>query len=181
MTSSDSSTERVVVFDLDGVLVDSKDMVKRAYAEVGVYMPDYVWGLPWQSWLGDPSAHEAKTAVYLDMITDEGVTELSGVDVARRVRTEGLGRVMVLTGASDESTELVLTSLDLADIDWSTGQTRDGKARMLQGLIQDGHEVVYVDDDEDAVRHFQRTIADLHVVHYQGQDAGDLWEALWTR
>lgn len=45
-----NSRNRYFIFDLDGVLVDTRDAVCQAYKQAGVDMPDDAWGKPWTDW-----------------------------------------------------------------------------------------------------------------------------------
>ena len=73
MTSTATLNEPFVVFDVDGVLVDTRELVVQAYRDVGVEMPENAWGLPWHEWLpalvGDDGRaaelHREKTRRYV--------------------------------------------------------------------------------------------------------------------
>jgi hypothetical protein len=54
----------MLVFDLDGTLVDTRAAVEAAYSAVGVRMPSNAWGKPWKEWLKDEELHRRKNAVY---------------------------------------------------------------------------------------------------------------------
>ena len=107
-----------VVFDLYGVLIDSRNAVVTAYAEVGVAMPRDAWGKSWREWLpsvvGDSKRaahlHTQKNAVYDDMIFD--CPELEGAPVARQLARTGYD-VGVVTAASRTAAAHVLQKLGL--------------------------------------------------------------------
>jgi hypothetical protein len=94
------------VYDLDGVLIDSRAAVEGAYLEVGVIMPDGAWGKPWHEWLPQllgshveaRIVHKRKTDIYPGMIQLLG-HELPLAHEAR-MRMARNEHVYVLTGAS---------------------------------------------------------------------------------
>lgn len=55
-------------FDLDGTLVDTKELIIASYKRVGVTPPEDFFGKPWQEWLDDEEKHRQKNEVYIAMI-----------------------------------------------------------------------------------------------------------------
>lgn len=83
----------MVVFDLDGTLVDTRLAVVEAYHMAGVKPADIRWGQPWHTWLKDPAAHEHKNYVY-PIALKRLAKALPLLEVACRMRAP------VITGAS---------------------------------------------------------------------------------
>lgn len=145
-------------FDLDGTLVDTREAVRQAYLCAGVSMPDEAWGLPWETWLEDPAAHDRKNAAYPDCLRRYAV-KLPLLDVCRR-----LGGV-VITGASAGAVSAIKVAFDCPDLAVAlTGARRAEKLDFLQtvaaasqtmlDLVQSNNDGlpakfrgVYVDDD----------------------------------
>lgn len=44
-------TPQTVSFDVDGTLVNTRELNRLAYESVGVSIPDDAWGKPWHEWL----------------------------------------------------------------------------------------------------------------------------------
>lgn len=162
------------VFDFDGVLVDTEALVRKAYREVGVTMPEGAWGKPWWMWLDDPSAHARKTVRYVEMIRNGELSLglLPPLDVAVRLMREGAS-VFILTGASRE----VVTAFqqtyadDLRDPPIPILDTSCDFAQKLNCLLSlsDCYErVVYVDDDRQTCEDLNIGWSNrIRVVHYE--------------
>lgn len=97
-------SERLVTFDLDGVLIDSREANIAAYAVAGVRMPEWAWGRPARYWLpgivghGWERVHVEKQRHYPACLRLYGRT-LIGAVVARRLAQNGV-RTLVVTNAS---------------------------------------------------------------------------------
>jgi FMN phosphatase YigB (HAD superfamily) len=111
-------------FDIDGVLIDSRWIVKESYKRAGVDMPNEAWGHPWQTWLpalaGSYDAavdiHTRKTATYVDTLRTNGVVnrcELPFAMIARALERDVLADVYYVTGASHEAATTILDELGL--------------------------------------------------------------------
>jgi hypothetical protein len=94
-----------VIFDLDGVLIDSYELVLRAYRLAGVVAPDDVLAREGTSWLadsldGDESAahrvHALKDVHYLDLVGGESVRYLPPTTIIPQLADHTLG---VLSGS----------------------------------------------------------------------------------
>src|SRR5690554_4950980 len=94
---------RSICFDIDGTLVDTRELNLRAYAQVGVEIPDDAWGRRWQEWLpevvGDP----------------DRAIELHCARIARELSHQERGpvRVYLLTGASTWPVLKIIQRLDI--------------------------------------------------------------------
>lgn len=177
-----------VVFDIDGVIIDSKEMVREAYRRVGVTMPESAWGKPWMDWLPKSVSvprhayrvHSAKNAEYFDLIKNDGLITLPGNDFAHMVRSEGIGDVMFLTGASQRSAELILETLGHGYKSiLGHSKSREGKiAALLRHKNRTGGRIVYIDDDEIAAYDIQKRTG-IETIYYHGQSVEELEDAIW--
>lgn len=112
----------LAVFDLDGVLADTRSAVRDAYAIAGVAMPDEAWGHPWMTWLpkylgGNVLAarelHTRKTIAYAEMVRTGQVSELPAAGVVRALTRRTPPSVLVLTSASMDSARPLMHALHL--------------------------------------------------------------------
>lgn len=145
-----------VVFDLDGTLADTEELVTRAYKMVGVTVPEGAWGKSAQSWLAncvggtDQAAdlHELKNLAYRVLIETEGVPPLAAAHLCRELLSTKGYDVSILTGASFDAAQAVRSSLRLerATI-LSAGVSLDQKIAILNGFAPTG---LYFDDNREA-------------------------------
>lgn len=146
------SSKTHVVFDVDGVIVDSHAAVRAAYKLVGVEMPDDAWGKPWHVWLPQlvgstfeaEDLHGKKNYVYTAMLRDGQVRPLAGASVAHRLAP---AQRSFLTGASAQAARAALRAAGLPRGRLWSGCTAEDKAARLLRLAGRG---VYVDDDPAA-------------------------------
>lgn len=155
MASSRSPIKRYV-FDLDGTLFDTRNLVRQAYLAAGVIMPDDAWGKPAGQWLPElvgfkrwHSVHERKTDIYLHMLRRDPPPRTPAASAMIELALSGV-ETYVITGASREAALTLLSGFQPyhyrligANCDRSLKIT---KIRMLGRA----HECVYVDDDLDA-------------------------------
>lgn len=167
------SLTRFFIYDLDGTLLDSRDAVRRAYAEVGVTMPDDAWGRPWQTWCG-VEPHSRKVVVYDRMLKAGEVSTFPSLDVVREqlARNEHVG---ILTGASHEAVRAFIRLHDIhgvALLGWS--MTRPQKKHVLHSLRYNGNtpHITYIDDEDTA----SIVPSTGRFVRYTGQTASKLKE-----
>jgi phosphoglycolate phosphatase-like HAD superfamily hydrolase len=106
------------VFDLDGTLVDTKELVRAAYKRVGVTPPDDFFGKSWREWLKDEKLHQKKNQVYAAMMPGH----LKALPLMSLYRTlmsayendaDQLFPPYVLTGASAEAAKNVFRVLGI--------------------------------------------------------------------
>lgn len=90
-----------MVFDMDGVLVDTREANRQAYLRCGVVPPDDHHVRPWQTWCS-PEQHDAKAEYFPDCLREYG-RELPHLDLALS-QSRDLP-VVVLTNASTRSLE----------------------------------------------------------------------------
>lgn len=117
---------KTVVFDVDGTLVDTRDLSIEAYHAVGVKPPADSWMSPWREWLtryfaGDRRRAEAtyrrKTKIYEQMLANCDITFYWMVPalVARELchGTYGNVDIHILTGGAQVTTDVILRKLDI--------------------------------------------------------------------
>jgi len=187
--NSDSS-DRCVIFDLDGVLVDTRDLVCEAYRHVGVTMPDDAWGKAWHEWLpgairaaglpigsaGDVQRlRQAKQRSYVTMLSHDGTIDriaLAPARLASRLITEDACQVYVVAGASFVPAVTILRGLNIPEtrlIGYSlSAATRTSILRRVARNRLPSFNVVYVDDLEAGRSVAER--ADIKFVRYDEQD-----------
>lgn len=54
------------VYDFDGVLVDTKNAIRRAWKMVGVDPPKDFWKKSWKDWCPDPELYEKRNEAYIE-------------------------------------------------------------------------------------------------------------------
>lgn len=183
-----SSPTLFVVFDLDGCLVNTRDLVERAYLEAGVVMPPEAWGLPWSAWLphavgapGEPvrAVRRAKSKIYLELLQTESVELLPPWEVMVDAKVGSDADYRIISGAGEDAVQALLRHID-SDMSHVLGWelTLERKAEVLNSLPRPGRRVVYVDDHAD-VRPLLRK--DVFLVQYTDQTTEELMEEVWTQ
>jgi FMN phosphatase YigB (HAD superfamily) len=142
-------------FDIDGVLIDSRDIVKESYKKAGVDMPNEAWGHPWQSWLPNVAGsyyeaaqlHSKKTEIYVELLKNDGTARkhaLPFAEIARALERDPVTNVYYVTGASNDAATSILKELGLnvQNLVGSSLTTNDRES-ILKKLDATG---VYVDD-----------------------------------
>lgn len=151
-----------VVFDLDGVLIDTEDVVARCYTAAGATPPRPILTHEDSSWLVDqvgeeqaPVVWRRKNQVYINSIRSGAAPFMQGAFAARRLAHEG-HRVHIMTGAPS-GTIAALRELwvDRLHGGWPFGLTFDGmktpakmKAIRLINERTSGLVGAYVDDQD---------------------------------
>lgn len=143
------------VFDVDGVLADTRQAVKDAYFAVGVDQPDDVWGLSWRLWLpaivGDdaPQRHAAKQIFYENALKNGDLPRLAGADLARALIDAG-NVVHFVTAASERSACAVIEAVELpTELLWDSELSADARCAALKGIAShcvDFGSFTYIDD-----------------------------------
>ena len=140
--------------DIDGVLIDSKALVRESYKAVGIDMPIEAWGHPWQTWL--PAAvgslelakqlHNQKTDAYIDVLLSGAVRDnaLPFAGIARALERDPVTSVYYVTGATNRAAVAILRELglDSEKLIASSATTAD-REQLLKNLAPSG---VYIDD-----------------------------------
>lgn len=167
--------------DVDGTIIDSRALVRRAYAEVGVDMPDDAWGRPWNEWLielvgsarGADLIHNAKIYAYERLLhrADIGELELPAAAVVRDVLScFGPRSVQYLTAGTYLTAR---TAVDRLDVDAPVfgSLTYDGR---LAHLLDVPHGTIYLDDDATTIERLRDDAPHLRLVHVSGQSVDEL-------
>ncbi|HOY83266.1 MAG TPA: hypothetical protein PLB92_14125, partial [Rhodoglobus sp.] len=139
----------MLFFDLDNTLVDTKEMVLRAYEAAGVAREHVKPGVPADRFLVDAKYGRVrdiigmKNAAYAEIVREEGVRELPAFEVFTNLKSTARG---ICTGASIASVRIVLRSLGVPEhtVTISAAARPSLKPRLLSVLGARG----YVDDDE---------------------------------
>jgi hypothetical protein len=187
-----SSTKLFVVFDLDGCLVRTRDLVEQAYREAGVIMPLEAWGLPWTDWLPHAvlapgrlveDVRREKSRIYLELLRTESVELLPPWEVMCSVRArKELGEAYdyrIISGAGLPAVQALLKHIgsDMSHVlGWE--MTVERKAEVLNSLPRPDRRVVYVDDHATVAPLLRK---DVFLVQYTDQTTEELMEEVWIR
>lgn len=153
----------LAIFDVDGVLVDTFDVHQRAYKQLGIDAPEYMFGRSWREWLPNHvgSFDEAerinrkKRTIQREELS-RGVKLLAGVDVIKELKLDGWN--VALCSHSDLVTlDLIINRCGLAGIYIPRRTVTGGdKAWTMQQLLKEVRgryePTVYVDDNNDEGR-----------------------------
>ena len=162
----------MIVFDLDGCLIDSEELIRQAYADAGATAPADFLSLGHHDWLEDEGVHARKNTAYLRRLAGDPLVFTPAWQVAGRLRGEG-HRVALLTGAPAGT----ISTLRNRVTSWPFAMAREalspaGKTAWLAGTLSDG---VYVDDQR-----YVTLPGGWRLVHYTGQDTRDLYREVVT-
>lgn len=183
--------QQSVIFDIDGVLIDSEPLVREAYRRVNVEMPEDAWGQPWHVWLPkivEPEyidrVRAQKAAAYFVILQENLVAHtLPAAFLARDLIAEG-HPIRFITGASVAAAEYILEMISIPP-NHAIGyelNTEERIRRLTMWQTLQGFNSIYVDDRVEG-----ETVADrsgTKFLHYIGQAQKDLreeLEALWIR
>lgn len=168
-----------VVFDLDGCLIDTRDLIINAYTRAGAPPPANILDYEGIDWLADWQDREAirarKNAYYITKIREGDYVTLPPYSTAVRIYKEG-GRCDFLTGAPIGTVEAFHHAQWQKTWSWPFTEGLDGartpvKMILLARYSETG---VYVDD--------QDRLIDLppgwKFIHYVGQDSNDLYDQI---
>lgn len=173
----------MIILDIDGVLFDTEEVVRAAYAEAGAEVPPGQWGKPWATWLidfcsGDEEMargiHERKTKLYI-----ENIGKVKPLPPARLLLDEQIapGNIRLLTAANRTATLKLLShfGVDRHALE-GAALTAEGKADALVEMDDatfGPH--IYVDDHaemlntiQDLAQHRMNETWTFH--HYTGED-----------
>lgn len=157
-----ASSHSCWVFDVDGVLADTRDAVRESYAIAGVDQPDDVWGISWKLWLpaivgieAAPHVHGLKQEAYAKLLETGAAQRLPGADAAKALMHDG-HHVYFVTAASESSAASVLRALKLPQACLEgvelTAAMRTGCLSRLKRMHEDARLHVYVDDREEGAK-----------------------------
>ncbi len=155
-------------FDLDGVLVDSEEMIRECYRIAGAEPPDGFFSLGHHRWLEDEAVHAKKDAAYLRRIRAGRWSPLPSWQTARMLKEDG-HVVSLISGAPPGTAQ----ALDNAAPYWPFSEALCGLSATAKTLymLSKPEGGVYVDDQEYVTvpRGWRRVL-------YTGQSAQDLYD-----
>lgn len=163
MPTSARSRVRRYVFDLDGTLFDTKELVKEAYLRAGVRMPEDAWGLPVASWLPQMVGrnwkffHSEKTAHYIKLLHSYPPVRSSAASAMIELVMSGV-ECFIVTGASPEAAKALLSGFQPYHYRLIGTQCDLEQKTMRVKNLGQGVQTVYVDDDEDACHHIAEAV-----------------------
>ncbi len=164
---------RVIVFDLDGTLIDSEDMIKASYLEAGVTPPDDILSLGHHDWIEEEhreAVHARKNAAYLRRLA-QGYKTLPPWSAAEKLDGAGY-ETAILTGAPEGT----IIPLVMRAPSWPFLAARVGVTPAEKALwLEDQDYGTYVDDQRHVV-----LPCNWKFVHYTGQSAEELLEEVFT-
>src|SRR4029077_19825013 len=94
-------------FDLDGTLIDSREVLIEAYRSVGVEPPSDFFVKSWREWLPDPELHRKKNEIYLKII--HKIRPLPLMQLYHSLE----GHAMIMTAASRAAVKAVARQFQL--------------------------------------------------------------------
>lgn len=160
---------RSISFDLDGVLIESKPLVRLAYLRAGVVLDDEswtsVWGLSWAEWLPKlvggafeaRQLHEAKNRAYARILREAKLPTTTALKYFRELCEEDVTPYIV-TCASEVAAGLVTSRLGLVPMQLHAGVSVQEKITTINK-----HNLIHIDDDLAVIQ----SIVDG--IHYTGQ------------
>lgn len=157
----------MIVFDLDGCLIDSGGLIREAYREAGAEPPGDFLSLGHHDWIkGDREAvHARKDAAYLRRLA-YGYRPLAPWDTARMLRRDGY-TVSLLTTAPEGTVNVVAWQA----LTWPFSHALSvPDAAAKEDRLSAWGSGVYVDDQR-----YVTVPPGWRFVHYTGQNAGELY------
>lgn len=185
---------RLVSFDLDGTLVNTRSLNREAYRRAGVEIPDEAWGLSWREWLPDViggdlsdavAVHQCKQDYYLELIDAVPADDvaLPPARLALEIQRTGQDDVVMLclTAASLLAARALLNRLRLF-VPVIANLRYDQRRDLLVNHVVNfetangvgGRPVVYVDDSQETVRRLRDEVVGLASIWYDRQTYSDL-------
>jgi len=158
----------VIVFDLDGCLIDSEEMIRKSYREAGAEPPGNFMSLGHHDWIEEDreAVHARKDQFYLRGLR-LGVPRREPWHTAEMLLAEG-HEVTMLTSAPRGTVAV----LEWHVPSWPFTEAYDGVGRAAkESWLAQRSAGVYVDDQEYV------TIPEgWRFVHYTGQSAQKLYD-----
>lgn len=167
-----------IVFDLDGVLIDSESTVRAAYEYAGVTPPFDVLayeGVPWiAEQIGEEFVDEVKkkkNEQYLYLLSQRLHT-FPAYATACLLSDEGY-HTSTLTGAPDGIEEILNDMLPIWPFDSITSSM---KTYDKMSMMREAHDVqfIYIDDNTRNIEE----LPNMTFVHYAGQDSIKLYDTI---
>lgn len=171
----------IVIFDLDGVIIDSASVVRMAYERAGANPPNNILGQEGTGWLEDqlgpefaPKVYARKNEIYRELIQRGQAPLLSGFYTAQKLMTQGY-YVMLLTGAPTGTIDAMKRWVGVHswpfDGAWDNTRTPE-KMILMRKLALSGKTGVYIDDQD----RFIDTPVSWKFIHYTQQNAETLYK-----
>lgn len=178
-----------VLFDIDGTLINSRDLNVQAYRRVGVEMPDHAWSLRWQTWLFDlvgsreraEQIHTAKVNTYVTMLRTVEISKyvLEPTYLARELLRRPDIKVRFLTAGTVTTANIILQRLGLGAPSMAGNLSYEARRLALHSsVLGSSGDVVYIDDHEENVLRLHDDVPGLTLIHYRGQTSAQLRETL---
>jgi phosphoglycolate phosphatase-like HAD superfamily hydrolase len=172
----------IVVFDVDGVLIDTREPVREAYAKCGIIMPPQAFTQSWTEWLpelagGLPQAtriHNHKSNIYISILTELPPKVLSPGRMFREYCGAGID-MHAITSGSEKSVSHALEQVGLGFVP-VLGYELSGSEKNEIFSRKFSKSGVYVDDNKD----FKLTARGWRFVNFSGQPYHSLIEDIWT-
>lgn len=185
-------TKQTVVFDVDGVLVDSHDFTVECYKKAGVQMPANAFGKPWKAWLVDyfdgdynqaTNVHENKSLFYrTHAIARASMNVLPAARLARVFMMMHENFDVKFISSSSELT--MKMNINVAALPWNnygvTDACEKGTLAKNMYLASLGSTGVYIDDKFVHGIEVIRDV-DFDLIHYTSQTTVELMDEIWTR
>lgn len=154
----------MIAFDLDGCLIDSEELIRQSYKDVGVELPDGFMSRPSGQW-ADDDLRARKDAAYLHRLATDPLWPLPPWWAAEVLHEAG-EVVGLITSAPDGAVQVVAKRA----LSWPFTVTCAGLTPTQKAVwLNDTGPGVYVDDQEHVV-----VPPSWRFIHYTGQDADEL-------
>ena len=173
----------MIVFDMDGVLVDSRETILLAYRRAGVVAPDNILEQEATGWLeamvGGVAPAQAirdqKNREYVNLLRNSDTALLPPFATATQLYHEG-HVVGLMTGAPKGSAQALREYCAEQRWGWPFARAVEGRSteRKMQWLAQVGGHGVYVDDQDRLVN----VPEGWRFLKYDQQDAQTLYEEI---
>jgi phosphoglycolate phosphatase-like HAD superfamily hydrolase len=161
----------VIIFDLDGCLINSEPVIRAAYRDAGVEPPeDFMSRTGHDEWLTGPDrekVHSVKNASYLSRLATGGLNLLPPFRVAMMFKEIGR-EVAILTGAPEGTVDVVKANAPYWPFKFAWDNCHPTRKGQFLAEYPSG---TYIDDQ----RHVDIP-AGWKFVHYTGQSAYALYD-----
>jgi hypothetical protein len=173
----------MIIFDLDGVLINSKDIVIQAYEDAGVTAPDDIFSQEGTRWLEDlvgassmKEVQQNKDKAYLRLLLQENVQFLPPFSTALKLKRDGDQELGIMTHAPLGSILNVCERANDDKLGWpfTFFMEKITTPQRMQRLDTIDSHGVYIDDQDRLVH-----VPDgWTFIKYDGQDVMTLYEEI---
>jgi phosphoglycolate phosphatase-like HAD superfamily hydrolase len=149
--------KKLWAFDLDGSLVNSYTVTKRAYSRAGITFTPEMFATNSSTWVVKPTEEQRakKAQVLAEILTSEGIETLPLYHFMWQLISNGEA-VEIWTGASDATVEAYRSTLDLPEKIVSKLAPAE-KVALAKTRRSEGFEVIYFDDSFPVVNLFRNS------------------------